>query len=270
STWGNWLGLCSATAKSVPLASRRHEFLTQNALLGQGRAARMSGPTPQARLRVSKQAPPHVWRPTPAGRRWGGPCEARRGCSWCGAADTRGGHDGHSLSGPTAGANWHVKIGGKKASMQEDGKEEETQEEGGRRRDGRGDAWAGGGPPLGTLASDRTRRSGRAGRRLSGQWSHPSSPKSSPLSPLWRPSWEHAAKEPQSRPWAIPHIRGLVCRGSRHRARGVPSRSSTVGGMKRGQGKAEQKQMRDGPLGASSRCRKPRKGRQRPSNNNKM
>ncbi|CAK0854371.1 unnamed protein product, partial [Prorocentrum cordatum] len=134
STWGNWLGLCSATAKSVPLASRRHEFLTQNALLGQGRAARMSGPTPQARLRVSKQAPPHVWRPTPAGRRWGGPCEARRGCSWCGAADTRGGHDGHSLSGPTAGANWHVKIGGKKASMQEDGKEEETQEEGGRRR----------------------------------------------------------------------------------------------------------------------------------------
>ncbi|CAK0854367.1 unnamed protein product, partial [Prorocentrum cordatum] len=80
-----------------------------------------------------------------------------------------------------------------------------------------------------------------------------------------RPSWEHAAKEPQSRPWAIPHIRGLVCRGSRHRARGVPSRSSTVGGMKRGQGKAEQKQMRDGPLGASSRCRKPRKGRQRPS-----
>ncbi|CAK0854368.1 unnamed protein product, partial [Prorocentrum cordatum] len=155
STWGNWLGLCSATAKSVPLASRRHEFLTQNALLGQGRAARMSGPTPQARLRVSKQAPPHVWRPTPAGRRWGGPCEARRGCSWCGAADTRGGHDGHSLSGPTAGANWHVKIGGKKASMQEDGK--------------------------------------------------------------------------------------------------------------RGQGKAEQKQMRDGPLGASSRCRKPRKGRQRPS-----
>ncbi|CAK0854376.1 unnamed protein product, partial [Prorocentrum cordatum] len=97
STWGNWLGLCSATAKSVPLASRRHEFLTQNALLGQGRAARMSGPTPQARLRVSKQAPPHVWRPTPAGRRWGGPCEARRGCSWCGAADTRGGHDGHSL-----------------------------------------------------------------------------------------------------------------------------------------------------------------------------